>query len=112
MASQFRRTSRSFSRKIGPKTQRPLTKPATRPQTPAPLPSSVIDALLRYHDEVQDQGGGRTLLRLSAQRLRDPEVKAALGDQLDRAAGVSILWNDREEEIVRVFEALDIRLAA
>jgi hypothetical protein len=106
MASQFR------PRRIGPKTQRIMKKPAPRATTPAPLPGTVIDALLRYHDEVQDQGGGRTLLRLSAQRLCDPEVKAALGDQVGRAAGVSILWNEREEEIIRVFEVLDTRLAA
>lgn len=89
-----------------------MKKPVRSPATPAPLPAAVIDALLRYHDETLDQGGGRTLLRLSPSRLHDPEVKAALGDQLARAAGVSILWNEREEEIIRVFEALDTRLAA
>ena len=69
------------------------------------LPSSVVDAVLRFHDEEQDQGSGRTLLRLSAKRLRDAEVKAALGDQKKRAAGVAILWNERESEIIRVLEA-------
>jgi hypothetical protein len=69
------------------------------------LPSSVVDAVLRFHDEEQDQGSGRTLLRLSAKRLRDAEVKAALGDQKKRAAGVAILWNEHESEIIRVLEA-------
>jgi hypothetical protein len=27
-----------------------------------------------------------------------------LGPNLDRARGVSILWNDREDEIVRIFD--------
>jgi len=69
------------------------------------LPSSVVDAVLRFHDEEQDQGSGRTLLRLSKKRLRDAEVAAALGDQKKRAANVSILWNERESEIIRVLEA-------
>ena len=78
---------------------------------PTPLPSAVVDAVLRYHDEVQDQGCGRSLLRLSARRLHDAEVEAALGDLAARAAQVSILWNDRESEIIRVLEAQP-RLAA
>jgi hypothetical protein len=69
------------------------------------LPAAVVDAVLRYHDEEQDQGAGRTLLRLSAGRLRQREVKQALGALTARAANVSILWNEREGEIIRVLEA-------
>ena len=94
MASQFSR--RRFA------VRRPAETPAL--ERPA-LPGSVVDAVLRFHDEAQDQGSGRTLLRLSAKRLRDAEVKAALGDQKKRAANVSILWNERESEIIRVLEA-------
>jgi hypothetical protein len=82
------------------------------PTLPTALPGAVVDAVLRYHDEAQDQGGGRTLLRLSAGRLRDAEVAGALGDLAARAAGVSILWNEREGEIIRVLEAAAPRLAA
>ena len=94
------------SRSFAPKAAR-----APRPQAP-PLPGVVVDAVLRYHDEVQDQGGGRSLLRLSAGRLRDQEVASALGELAPRAAGVSILWNEREGEIIRVLEAAAPRLAA
>jgi hypothetical protein len=80
------------------------TAPRT-PLTPVPLPAAVVDAVLRYHDEEQDQGSGRTLLRLSARRAADRDVKAALGDLAARAARVSILWNERESEIIRVLEA-------
>jgi hypothetical protein len=52
-----------------------------------------------------DQGGDRTLLRLSAHRLHQPEVEAALGAHATRAAGVAILWNERESQIIRVLEA-------
>jgi GDP-D-mannose dehydratase len=95
MASQFSR--RRFA------APRPLLSVAQF-ERPA-LPSAVVDAVLRFHDEEQDQGSGHTLLRLSAKRLRDAEVKAALGDQKKRAAGVAILWNERESEIIRVLEA-------
>ena len=69
------------------------------------LPGSVVDAVLRFHDEAQDQGAGRTLLRLSERRLRAPEVKKALGKLAQRAANVSILWNEDESQIIRVLEA-------
>ena len=69
------------------------------------LPAAVVDAVLRFHDEEQDQGAGRTLLRLSQRRLRDKEIRAALGELTQRAANVSILWNEREGEIIRVLEA-------
>ena len=77
----------------------------TQPVRPAPPPAAVVDAVLRFHDQEQDQGGGRTLLRLSPQRVRDAEVRAALGDLAPRAAQVSILWNEREGEIIRVLAA-------
>ena len=68
--------------------------------------------MLRYHDEAQDQGGGRSRLRLTPRRLRDGEVARALGDLAMRASQVSILWNEHEGEIIRVFEAPAARLAA
>jgi hypothetical protein len=97
MATQFRR--RTFAPKAAPK----VAKRPTRPLS-APLPGAVVDAVLRFHDEAQDQGSGRTLLRLSNKRLHDAEVEAALGDLASRAARVSILWNERESEIIRVLE--------
>ena len=61
--------------------------------------------MLRSHDVTLDQGGERTLLRLSDRRLHEPEVIAALGAYTARAARVAILWNERESEIIRVLEA-------
>jgi hypothetical protein len=48
---------------------------------------------------------------MSPRRLGDAEVTGALGELAARAAGVSILWNEREGEIIRVLEAAP-RLAA
>ncbi|HEY8571055.1 hypothetical protein [Phenylobacterium sp.] len=87
-------------RRFKPRTIRPIEDPR-----PAPTPAAVVDAVLRFHDEEQEQSSGFTLLRLSAKRLRQREVKAALGKDAARAARVSILWNERESEIIRVLEA-------
>lgn len=78
----------------------PLRRPAR-----APLPGAVVSAVVRFSDILVDQGSGRTLMRLSSERLADPEVRTWLGEALPRAAGVSVLWDERQEEIVRVFEA-------
>jgi hypothetical protein len=89
-------------------------RPVQAPQpTRLPLPpAAVIDAVLRFHDVEVDQGGQRTLLRLSERRLHDAEVMRALGADCRRAANVAILWNERESEIIRVLEGADARLAA
>jgi hypothetical protein len=100
-------SSRSFAPHSFPKGSGRVVRPA-----PAPLPGAIVDAVLRYHDEVQDQGCGRSLLRLSEQRLHDAEVEAALGDLAGRAANVTILWNEHESEIIRVLETSAPRLAA
>jgi hypothetical protein len=98
MASRFqpRRPSRPL---------RYTPRPVQAPQRPPPPPAAVVDAVLRYHDVALDQGGQRTLLRLSERRLHDAEVEAALGAYTDRAGRVAILWNERESEIIRVLEA-------
>jgi hypothetical protein len=70
----------------------------------APLTGAIIDAVLHYADLQEDQGCGRTLLRISARKLSEAALKARLGPNLDRARGVSILWNDREGEILRIFD--------
>ncbi|MCR5879956.1 hypothetical protein [Phenylobacterium sp. J367] len=87
-------------RRFKPRTVRPIDDPR-----PVPPPAALVDAVLRYHDCEDEQSSGFTLLRLSAARLRQREVKAALGTHAARAARVSILWNERESEIIRVLEA-------
>lgn len=107
MASRFqpRRKIGSASGRFSPArfTTRPVQAP--QPIRPPPPPAAVVDAVLRYHDVTLDQGGQRSLLRLSEDRLSDAEVVRALGGQTDRARRVAILWNERESEIIRVLEA-------
>jgi hypothetical protein len=103
MAAKFQ--SRFQPRRFG-RPARSNSRPAPAPR-PAPNlpPAAVVDAVLRFHDVAVDQGGQRTLLRLSERRLHEPEVEAALGADAPRAARVAILWNERESEIIRVLEA-------
>ena len=101
MASQFPFQRTQSRRRSGRYTPRPVQAPVQRPLTPA----AVVDAVLRFHDVALDQGGERTLLRLSERRLHEPEVEAALGGDVVRAGRVAILWNERESQIIRVLEA-------
>ena len=100
MATRFSPQRRSFAPKSA------YRRPASPHRLSAGvMPSAVVDAVLRFHDEACDQGAGRTLLSLSADRLHQPAVEAALGGHAGRAAKVSILWSERESQIIRVMEA-------
>jgi hypothetical protein len=83
---------------------------AYRIDAPAPgLPSGdMIDAIVRFADQRSDAGAGRVLLRLSAGRLAQAEVMLALGHNLRRAGEVGVVWDERDEEVVRVVD--DARL--
>jgi hypothetical protein len=80
------------------------------PSTPAdPIvraPSgALIDAILSYADDVRDLGGGKLLLRLSAKRMADPQIRRPLGREAGRLAEVSVVWDEREDQIVRILDA-------
>lgn len=80
------------------------------PSTPAaPIaraPSgALIDAILSYADEVRDMGGGKVLLRLSAKRMADPAIRRPLGREAPRLAEVSVIWDEREDQIFRILDS-------
>ncbi len=62
----------------------------------------LINELLRWADVQEDLGEGRLRLRLSKRRLRDREVRAALGADAARAADVAVVFDERQGEIVQV----------
>lgn len=80
-------------------TRRPAPRPRPAPAAPT---SAVVDAVLRFCDVQEDMGGGRILKRLSPARARGADVKAVLGDAAGQAGRVSVLWNAREDQILRV----------
>ena len=66
------------------------------------VPHHLIDALMRYADFEAPVGGGCTVLRLTRDRLADPDLVERLGTQRERLRGLSIVWSDRTGEIVTV----------
>ena len=76
---------------------------AMTPFPAAAAPSGrMINALLEFADVQEDLGGGRTRMRLSRARLVQPEVRAALGDDVERAAHLAVVYDEREAEVVEV----------
>lgn len=87
---------------LRPRPGRPLwSKPAV--QRRLPPSSSVINAVLEYADLKDDMGGGRVLLRLSPAALSDIDF-SHLGAEAAELAGVAILWDEVEDQIVRVMD--------
>jgi hypothetical protein len=62
----------------------------------------LISEVLRLADVHEDLGGGRTRLRLSPRRLKQPEVRAVLGPDAGLAATLSVIFDEREAQIVQV----------
>ena len=69
-----------------------------------PASGALLNAILQYADVHQDLGDGWALLRLSARRRKDPVITALLGREARRLAEVAIIWDEREDEIVRVLD--------
>jgi hypothetical protein len=66
------------------------------------LPHHLIDALMSYADFEAPIGSGCTVLRMTRDRLSDPDVAACLGADRERLRGLSIVWSERTGEIVTV----------
>ena len=67
------------------------------------LPSTVmIDAVLRLADRREPAGGCRVRLSLSDLDKVDAETRRLLGETYRRLIEISIIWDEREAQIVRV----------
>lgn len=66
------------------------------------VPHHLIDALINYADFEVPVGGGCTVLRMTRDRLEDPDLVDRLGAERERLRGLSIIWSDRTGEIVTV----------
>jgi hypothetical protein len=88
---------------LRPRPGRPLwSKPA--PQRRLPPSSAVINAVLEHADLRDDMGGGRVLLRISPDLLSDRDFGAELGAEASQLGDVAILWDEVEDQIVRVLD--------
>jgi len=66
------------------------------------LPHHLIEALMSHADYEAPVGGGCMVLRMSRDRLRDPEVASSLGADRERLRGLSVVWSEQTGEIVTV----------
>jgi hypothetical protein len=74
-----------------------------------PVSAAMISAVLAFADIHRDLGGGRTLMRLSPERVLRPDIILLLGRDAERAADIGLVWNDREDQIVRIIDDAALR---
>ncbi len=87
-----------------PAAKRGAAKAAAPALRLAPPSGDLINAVIQYADRIKDLGGHRSLLRLSERRMADPVITAALGREAERLAHVAVIWDDEEDQIVRVLD--------
>jgi len=81
----------------------------------APVNAPMISAVLAFADIHRDLGAGRTLMRISPERAARADVILLLGRNAERVVDLGVVWNDREDQIIRIIddaERHDGRLAA
>ncbi len=86
-----------------PRKGRPPAVPAA-PVVQAPS-GALINAILGYADIQLDVGGGKMMLRMSEDRLTDPVIRKALGREAARLADISVIWDEREDQIFRIIDS-------
>jgi hypothetical protein len=59
-------------------------------------------ALMAHADFETVVGGGCTVLRLTEAGLDDPEIAASIGQDLERARRLSVIWNGGTGQIATV----------
>jgi hypothetical protein len=96
-----RRPATRFSGKAAAAQRLAAAKAARRRLPPS---SDLINAVLECADLRDDLGGGRVMLRLSPLALSEPRLRQRLGDEVERAGDVAVVWDEREDEIFRVFD--------
>jgi hypothetical protein len=70
----------------------------------APPSAALIATVLAHADIEEEAGAGRVRRRVSAPRLAELEAMGLLDAPAARAADLTILWDEREGEIVRVLD--------
>ncbi len=95
----------AFAKPLRPKRARknPAQALAALPVRQPPS-GALINAILQYADVQQDLGGGQILLRLSERRSADPVIAELLGREAGRLAEIAVLWDDHEDEILRILD--------
>ena len=86
-----------------PRKGRPPSTPAA-PVVVAPS-GALINAVLAYADIQLDMGGGKIMLRMSPDRMTDPVIRQPLGREAARLSEISVIWDEREDQIFRIIDS-------
>jgi hypothetical protein len=91
----------------------PASRPAvslwTAPVRTTPPSSAVVAAVLAFGDVREEREDGLTLVRFSRERLAIGDLDELLQGETERALDVSLLWDEREEQLVRVLDNRPLR---
>ena len=86
-----------------------MTRLAPQDWHVTPVNAAMISAVLDFADIHRDLGGGRTLMRLSPERVLRADIILLLGRDAERASDIGLVWNDREDQIVRIIDDAALR---
>lgn len=86
-----------------------MSRFACSPWAVAPVNAAMISAVLDYADIHRDLGGGRILRRISHERAAKADIFLLLGRDAARVTDIGLVWDDREDQIVRITDDADLR---
>jgi hypothetical protein len=69
----------------------------------------VVAAVLQFGDVREEREDGTTLIRFTRSRLEREDMQMLLGDDLYRALDVSLIWDEAEDQLVRVLDVAPLR---
>jgi hypothetical protein len=69
----------------------------------------VVAAVLQFGDVREERDDGTTLIRFTRSRLEREDMQLLLGDDLYRALDVSLIWDEAEDQLVRVLDLAPLR---
>ena len=69
----------------------------------------VVAAVLQFGDVREDREDGMTLIRFTRSRLEREDMQMLLGADLYRALDVSLIWDEAEDQLVRVLDVAPLR---
>ncbi len=81
----------------------------TTPEAVAAPSERIVAAVLQFGDLREEREDGMTLIRFSRHRLEREDMVFLLGEELERALDVSLIWDEAEDQLVRVLDVAPLR---
>jgi len=69
----------------------------------------VVAAVLQFGDVREEREDGTTLVRFTRRRLEREDLQMLLGEDLYRALDISLIWDEAEDQLVRVLDVAPLR---